>query len=396
MPFTRAADLSNAVVTKFERDYLRQQTRKALWSRWVNWEAVHEGSGGSSYDMLTFGELDPVEDPLAEDSDIIPVQMRDGNLTVTPQEYGNSVAPTRVARWNARVMLRQAIAEQIGSNKAWSVDRLIRAGVLGGSNVRYPGIIGARTSLDATNDLITTTFLSQLWSDAIAGGLEPFNTGGFVIPIHSLLAADIGRLTDYKEVQYRRTGDGLDEIFGTGMAFTFMGFHFIIDRAAKLYLSGGTTGQAATTLSAGAARGATTISLTADTGIAVGDYLTIGALESRLSEQVQVTAGSSSPYTIRGGGSHPNNSGLRYPHAALEAVTEAANVAAMPVIGKNSIQGRYGDEWGKEGRVFVKQGLDQADRFVYHGWVWFGGLSVWDQLIIRGEVAVTGGIRGVN
>lgn len=397
MPFTRAADLSNAVVTKYETDYLRRVAMDKIWERWVDWDAIQEGLGGSSYDFLAFGELDPATVALSETSDIVPVQLRDGNLVVTPAEYGNSVSPTKVARWNARANLRTVSAEKIGNNRALTVDRIIRTAVLGGTNVRYPGTVGARTDLDATNDKVDEDLLIQLWADAIAAGIEPFESGNFVVPCSPLLAGDIARLTTFRNVQYRRVGDGLDALLGgVGQSFTFMGFHFLVHRYGKLYLSGGATAQAATTLSAAVSRGDTTMSLTSDSGIAVGDYVTVGPLEDRIAEQVQIVSGSASPWGILGGGSHTNNLGFRYPHAALVAVTEAANVAALPVIGRNSIKGVYAADLGRQGRVFVKQGLDQADRFVFHGWHHYFGVNVWDALIIRAEAAVTGGVRGIN
>jgi N4-gp56 family major capsid protein len=398
MPLTTASILSNAVVTRFESIALRAIVINEVWSRFVDWEPIHEGSGGSSFDRLTFGDLEPATTPLTEDSDLVPTVITDGNLTVTPAEYGNSVAPTRVARWQSRVKLRDEIAYLVGNNRARSVDRLIRNGILSGTNVRYPGTKAARTDLNATNDLVSADFLRQLWADAYSAGIEPFDGGDeFVAIIPASLAADISRLPEFREPQYRRTGEGLDKLLGgVGRQFSFMGIRFIVHRFGKLYLSGGALAQAPTTLAAPAARGATTITVSSATGLAPGDYITIGALESRLAEQVQITAVSGTTLTIVGGGGHANNIGLAYAHAAGEPVTEAANVAAIPIIGKNSVWGVYGDEWGRTGKIFVKTGLDQADRFVYHGWVWYGGVAVWNARLIRGECAVSGGIRGTN
>ena len=95
-------------------------------------------------------------------------------------------------------------------------------------------------------------------------------------------------------------------------------------------------------------------------------------------------------------GQGPSGFGLRFAHAALEAVVEATNVGCLPLIGKNSIKGVYGARTGKYGQYIAKSGLDLLDRFVYFGWYWFGGIGRVERYILRGEFALPGGVIGYN
>jgi N4-gp56 family major capsid protein len=389
MAFTDVAALTNAVKTKFQTGFLVAAKGTEVWGQFVDWESITEGQGGSSFDFGAFEEMQPALEELTETSDLVPVALTDDNMTITPKEYGNSAAPTMKLRWQARTKVREDTARLIGQNRARSVDRLIRNGILAGSNVRYPGTVGVRTGLDATSDKVDLEFLLQLHTQAMVNGIEPWQGDTFALPTHPALLVDILQLTEFKEVQYRHP----NEIFKGLPGFTFAGFRFIPHKWGKIYLSGGTLAQA-TTLNGAVAAGATSIIVTSAAGLAVGDYITLGALEATLAEQVQITVIAGTTLTVRGGGNSPNNVGTRYAHASGEAVTEAANVCALPVIGRNSIMGVHGASVGRYGQTILKEGLDLANRFIYHTWYWYGGVGIWERHIIRGEVAVATGISG--
>ncbi len=392
MAVTKSTTLTNAATVVYERDFMVESEGKVVWGQLVNWESKHEGQGGTSYNFGAYQDLAPAITALTEDSDVIPVVLGDTNMTITPAEYGSALSLSKMLRWSSRTNVKNDAAKLMGANRARSVDRLIRNGVLAGTNTRYPGINTVRTTLDATSDKVTMAFLLQLHADAMAGGIESFDGETFVIPAAPELIADIMQLDQYLNVQYRHP----NEIFKGLPGFTFAGFRFIPTRNGKLYLGGGQTAQAATTLSDAVIKGATTVSFTSDTGVAVGDFWTIGTLEAADVEQVQIVSGSSSPWTIKGGGSGPDNLGFRYAHATLTAATEAANVAAIPIIGANSIKGVYGDDTGIYGIPTFRDNLDILGRFIYPGWYWFGGVGIWNRLVIRGECAVSLGHIGAE
>lgn len=396
MAVTQTSSLSNAATVVYENVFLTESIVEEVWGRFIDWEAIQEGRGGTSYDYGAYTDMAPALTALTEDSDIVPVTLGDTNITVTPNEYGNAVSISKKLRWSARTRVREDAIRMMGANRARSVDRLCRNGVLGGSNTRYPGTNTARTDLTGSGDQVSYAFLTALLASAYAAGLKPFEGNVFAAIVPFELQADIVALTEFKEVEYRAPS----AIFEGLPGFTFAGFRFIPHRAGKLYLSGGTVAQAATTLSSAVVAGATSAVVASATGLAAGDYITLGTLEANDAEQVQITAVAGTTLTIKGGGNSPGNLGCAYAHASGAAVTEAPNVAAIPVIGKNSTKGVYGAD-GRYGVLTLAEGLDILQtggqgRFVYPGWTWFGGVGIWPRYVIRGECVASLGHIGVE
>lgn len=397
MAITVVSDLSNSDVVKYMSRVLKYAMDTPVWQQTVNgggeWDSVGMGGdGGTSFDYLVYEPLDVDLTALVEDTDIPITTMDDSNVTVTPKEIGKRVGTTSKARFQARANLREQFAEIVGQNQAETVDMAVRQGVLSGGFVYRPNDNTARTGLDTTNDLITWDRLNELVEFAWSQGIQPYEDETFVAVVHPLVLRAILGLTEVKEVGYRK----FEPIF-KGEIAQVAGIRLIRHRFGKLYLSGGTTAQAATTLNGAVSAGDTTIIVTDGTGLAAGNYITIGTLETKNTEQVQITDASATPtLTIRGRGHGASNQGLQYAHANGAAVLEAANVAAIPILGKNSVLGVYGREYGRFGKPFVNDKLDSANRLIYLGWVWYGGIGVFPKHVVRGEFAVAGGLLGDN
>lgn len=138
------------------------------------------------------------------------------------------------------------------------------------------------------------------------------------------------------------------------------GIRFVESYNAKRYLSGGATAQAATVLNGAVVAGATTIAIAANAGLVAGDFITIGALESAVAEQVVITAINASALTatISGIGNAQDNFGLRYAHSDGVAVTEADEVSCIVLQGPNSIGKAYSDKTGPNGRLVTSGPFD--------------------------------------
>lgn len=389
MSVTRVSDLSNIAVVKYMSDFLIQAFGQEIWAQFVEWKSMQEGASGTSFDFPAFSEMDIDLTVLDEESDVVPVRMVDDNLVVTPAMYGRAVVTSEELRFRGRSDVRSAGAKLVSQNRVRSIDRLIRNGVLGGSNIFLLGGQSLRTDLDATSDKVTYNYLRQLHALASAMDIEPIGPENtFIAPIHPLLQADIQDLTEYKEIQYRRPVNLQGKEINAGVQpFIFAGFHFIPHKWGKIYMSGGTLAQA-TTLSADVAAGATSITVASAAGLAVSDHITLGTLEATDAETVRITVVAGTTLTVAGVGNLASNLGCRYAHSSGDAVTEAAFAAAIPVIGRNSIKGVYGANTGRMGTPVLSQNLDILQRFIYQGWKWHGGVTIWPRYVIRGEVAV--------
>jgi len=397
MALTKASDLSNSAITNYKKEAMTFAWGEEVWGQFVQWDdpIPDDGGNAASFDYLAYGELDPAITALTEDADVTPQSLADYNVTVTPAEYGNAVGRTQKAAFNARVKTQTTFGEIVGKNRTRSVDRLIRNGVLGNTLVRYATAASRATLDNATaTHLPTYDFLAELVATAQDLGMEPLDGTNYASVIHPQVARELMKLTEWKSAKYYNPSDAGGDLW-KGEIGMIAGIRFIANRFGKVYMSGGLPAQAATTLSAAAAAGATSIALTSSTGIAIGDYLTVGTLESDTAEQVRVMSGSG-PWTIQGVGQGPSSFGLRFAHASGEAVTEATNVGCIPLIGKNSLKGVYGARTGKYGQFIVKDGLDLLNRFVYFGWYWYGGIGRVERYILRGECAITAGMLGYN
>jgi hypothetical protein len=71
-------------------------------------------------------------------------------------------------------------------------------------------------------------------------------------------------------------------------------------------------------------------------------------------------------------------------------------VAAIPLIGKNSILGIHGSDSGRYGTPKAKTGLDYLDRFDYYGWYWFGGVGCIQKRLMLGKCALAKWLLGFN
>jgi hypothetical protein len=274
----------------------------------------------------------------------------------------------------------------------------------------FPLAATTMLTTDTTSSLhnVSYAFLMQLAETAASMGIEPFKNGGYVSIVHPKLYAEIKQLTEWKTLgYYSNMKENL--MGGLEKEITLAGITFISSRMGRLYLGSGAleTSAGATTLSAAANKGATTITVTANTGskIVNGSILTLGTRETesvspaKNLEQVKViSGGTTTSLTVRGNGVG-NDFGLRFDHAILDPVTPAGNVAAIPIIGKNSLIGVYGSDSKEYGIPMERDDLDILKRIKYYGWYWYGGVGAIYKHIVLGKVAVgsfTSGILGYN
>ena len=392
MAKTGVAELDDSVKTKYQSDYLLAAAYKSVWSQFVDWDKIVEGQGGSSFEFVAYEEMDSDDTgaKLPEKDDITATAITDSSVSVTPYEYGRRVELTPLMRFQSHVKTREATAKLVGNNMMNTVERAIRRGVLGGTNTYMPSNNVLRTGLDTTSDKVSFTFLSQLVSMAHSMGIEPIGQE-YVAVIHPALEPDIIGLTEVKGIGYN-----YPEPLYKGEMARFMGIRFIRSPYGKLYLSGGTLAQAATTLNGAVVAGATSIIVTDATGLAVGDFITLGTLEAADAEQVQITVVAGTTLTVKGAGNGASNFGLEWAHADGAAVTEAANVAAICLLGANSVKGLYGSATGKFGKSVIKEDIDSLNRMLSLGWYWYGGIGIVPKYVLRGEVACAQNVFGGN
>jgi hypothetical protein len=405
MPQTKVADLASAVQAEYEKEYLLHAIdNPGTWAQFIDWgkPVPEDGGGGSTFVKVVFGEFDPAESALPETGDPDAEVLHDDSITVTPAEWGKRFSISKLARYQSIIDLPKVMGPLVSRNRINSIDRVLRRTICG-YGATYPTnlyhVDGSAAMSDMTStDVVSYAYLQYLAGQAYSLGIEPFSDGTFRSIISPFLALEIQNLTEYKTVGYYQDKEN---IYGSqSRPFSIAGITFVPSRFGRTYLGAGTALQAATTLNGAKSAGATSITVTDATGFGVGNVLTLGTLEtgsvspgSNL-ENVLITAETSTYVRAIRGMGKGEGFGLRFDHATGESVVEAYDVAAIPLIGKNSIIGRYGADTGKYGIPIVR-GLTRATardflgREAEWGWYWYGGVGVVQKNMLLGKVALT-------
>jgi N4-gp56 family major capsid protein len=417
MAVTTTTTLDASVVTAYERDYLLAFMQKKVWATLCWQRMLRKVVGGR--DLAGKTVQVPVYEPLSvptasltEHLDVTPEAWADSSVSITIAEEGNVVQKTRMLNMTSYVELGQPIASAIGQNMAKRVDRIIRdAVVFNATDVIYGGTATSRVTCDTTADKITYAKVVEAVVRAQNRGVPSFPDGSYATVVNPALMADVVGLTEWTAVaEYSDptmivTGD--ISVIGKGGRFPdekgrLFNLRFLTHEYGKLFLGAGTAAQAATSLSADAAAGATSLSVGDATGFAAGTYVTVGTLESSTTaqpttEQVLITAVDGTTLTIRGAGNAFGNWGLKFAHSSGASVIEAPNVAAIPVLGPESMVLAFADEVGQDGEVAIEWASTNIPRrFQNHSWYWVGGSAIVDKNVVMLEVATTGNILGEN
>jgi N4-gp56 family major capsid protein len=401
--------MSSSVATAYNKDYLLNLFSSRVWFDFIDWQDPVGGSlRGSTLQQPVLEELAPAIAALSETGDADIVALDDDKVDITVYEYGNVVQVTRFLKVVAYTSIEKAAAKAVGQNQGRSIDWLIRSVACGGTLSVMPTGCVARSDLDTSNDLFDYEEATILAAQAASMGIPPFEDDSYVAIVHPLLLKDIqnssewkavGEYSDPKLIYSGRPG----QIYGgarfKGEVGSLAGIRFIRHRLGRIALGEGTVAQAATTLTASPSAGDTSIEVTAATGLAAGDWITINA-GGATAEQVLITGVDGTTLTIRGAGNKFSNFGLMYDHVhtpVAEKVVEAANVAVVPILGPQSIRGRFASEVGKNGEVRISEAAKNLPgRFINHSWYWLGGFARMEKYLLRGEYAVTGSMYGDN
>lgn len=405
MAVSGTSALSDSVKALYQDDYLDILHMESDWPKFVKWQARFGGMDlkGSSYNFPVGFPLDRVTSAAAETSDVTPVEGKSANISVPMTERTNAIQKTTLLDHQSYTDLGRTFAAEIARNQIDSISYYISEQVLATGYTVMPGV-ATRASMNTSSHLPTYNYLTNLAARVRGFGTPAFDDGSYVAPVHPAGIAELAQLTEVEAVgEYSDPAliyDGTSGISGKRFPnerFKIANIRFVESMYGKVYLSAGTASQSATTLTADAAAGATSISVAELTGLAAGDFITIGTVESSTTrypttEQVLITAASGSSgagtLTIQGAGNTLENEGLKYAHVSGAAVTEAPNVFAIPVLGPESIVGLYSSVTGKDGLQDVHEHLGTVNgRFWDYTWWWIGGVKAIAKFCVRGEFA---------
>jgi len=419
MAVTTTAELSNAVVTQYEKDFLYFADLATTWAKLLYPHMRKEiiggkGLRGTTVNIPIFTDMVEVTSGLTEANDVTPVQVDDSYVQLTIAEEGNVAQTTRLLENIAAYFdVGKVVAKMIGKNMAVRRDKIMRnAAVFAATDKVYGGVATTRAGLDTTSDTITYAKIVEAVARARSKGVPPLPDGSYFTVYHPALETELLALNQFLYPGYYQNAkvimDGSFESIDAGRLpgemFRFGDLRFVSSQYGKLFLGAGTPLQAATTLDGGHAAGATTVNVASATGIIAGNYITIGTIEQtttavHATEQVLVTAVSTNALTVKGAGAEgvAGDTGLKFAHLTGVSVVESPNVAALPIMGPESVVIGFASDVGWEGEVSLDFAPTQLPRrFINHSWYWVGGAKIIDHNVVQLEVATAGNVLGNN
>ena len=406
MAVTTTSDLTAAVLTAYEKTYREILYSKLSYFHLVDWEGMGKGTG-STVKRGFNNRLDRTAYDRTEGQDGTPRLAKDMSwVEISWVDKYDGIQYDRMNELKSQVPVAKRVAAQIASNQAAYLNYFIREKFSQGTRVSRLGDVATRVLL-ATTSLPTLNWLIELESQLAAMKVEPFDDGCYVANVHPLGIGEVQKLlqtvAQYSDPGMLYTGKPSSGPRLPNESFRIGNIRFVKDPDGKIFIGAGAATQAATTLTADAADGATAIAVTDATGLAVGNYITIGTLESSstsrpTTEQVKITAVSGTDLTIEGAGNAEDNFGLMYDHASGISVIESANVIGMDIVGKNSMFGIYEQSMGKEGDQFMKTNTATflPDILSDVGWHWVGGATIIQKRVLRAEFGTALKFMGGN
>jgi N4-gp56 family major capsid protein len=412
---TTATLTSSVVAAHLQTEFLIAASAEERWDQfaWVpEGGAVAPGTDGTatSIQIPIYKNLALVTSTIAEATDIEGVQLADTSIAVSMGEYGNAAQDTKRLRAVGRTDIPSAFQQVIGRNAGLSQDAIARATFISGTLCLRPTPSDTRADLDTTNDVLSKAGYQFLYALAAQlrsagapglgtaseaagraqGNAEP-TTVDYGTVVSDLVTGEFLGTNGFTPLQYISSPDARQQMYN-GEFGRIAGIRIIESPLGKIYQSAGTVAQAATSLTAAATVGQTSLDMVSATGLAVGDYWTLGTVETGTTETttletVLVTSVATTIATIIGAGP---DGGLRYAHAAADPVTEAVFVGAIPVFGGMSVAKAYSTLYGPKPAMIESGPFDKLGRFKNYGWLWMGGYHVtiptW---LARGEIALT-------
>lgn len=416
MATTGTADRTNSIQTLLTTEMVFEAARTQVWGQFpkIAPEGELQGARKGSTINVRFQQRLPINtDTINEKADITPRVVNDNVTAISIAEYGDAVQISQFLEYVQMGDARKEIGKTIADQQVGSIDRLAgRQYYQGNTVVLRPNAATVRSDLDATNDTVRASGVGMTLFTQAQGILRGAGAPGFssdagnqekyATVVHTSMNGDLPETSGYlPALQY----GGAQTLFNGELA-EIRGLRFTLSAQGKVYPGAGTVAQAATTLNGAVSAGAASVVVTSATGIAVGDFITLGTLEDGATvttedssaavkrlETVLVTSVVSTTIGVAGLGyasGAAQTPGLRYDHPSGEAVTEAAQVAAIPIFGPQSVMKAYAVPAGPFGQAVVSGPFDILQRFHNVGWkATLGFAKTMGLWTVRVEVAQT-------
>ena len=393
MTVTTATVLSNSVAALYQAEYVMAAKRNYVYSQsplsfTPAQGVIGIGNRGSSVNIPVFHRPVVSLSTLSETADVTPIVFRDDLIEITPDMYGQAIQLSQRLSLTAYTDVEAAAVRNVAEMAADVRDRAARIAGCAGDAVAFGGDATTRASVGTGTSSYEMAYSD--WLDAVAflaGARAPMLSdpaGVAAIISHQTYADQIddGTLILVGEYSAGAYPFLLNYEIGTHIA----GVRVIKSDFAKIFHGAGCSlAMKATVVDAtNMVAGATFLDLGATMASgAVGDYLTVGVIETTavgdpiITETVMILSTGSSAVPIVGGGP---NGGFVFDHAAGVAVTAASQVHAALFTTAEALAMVYtnDDGLGPDGLIIPPENtglLKQFNSLGYKHFLGFGRMA---------------------
>jgi hypothetical protein len=382
MTIQQTTNLTNSIRVQYVADYLGSAMVQRLYDQLavpVPGMSMEQAIRGSSVQVPFLSGMQPSTSVISQTADLTPQILRDAVASITPTSRAD------VLQWSEAVDIQtytdygQKRFKVLGQNMMESIELLAIEAAVTGSWVERTV---ARASLDAgeathrASDALFRKYYAKMLAMRIPGFI---NSQGEANTWSAIMTPEVfndicesGNVNDIG--LYQNEGIHLNfELAKLGP------FRLVVSPFAKVFGSAGVDNGTAvgTTLASAANRLATTIVTAGDVSanIAAGSLWTIGTEETAgtmypTNERVKVISADTTTLTIIGEG---ENGGLRFDHAAGEAVRNADHVYTITFGGPGSLVKLYAPEVGEFGETVGPKKDGLVEQWAHIGWKFYGG-----------------------
>lgn len=389
------SNLSNARWAKYLPSYFRAAKFERTYDLFakdavVPDERMADLYRSSSINLNFLADMEPGTETIPQSLDVSATALRDATISITPTSRFGLIEGSEALMNSASTNYAEERFYILGKNFAETVDLLAKdLAVTGGSVTRA----AARASLDAGTaaHLLRRIDFMNAASDLMTKKVPAFMDNGramwfAVLPPYALddLLQDAPILTTG---EYQKASIVLSNELGELGRFKL----FVTPWAKTFYSAGANNASAiGTTLASASNALATTITVAANTNIDVGDFITIGTLETAdthyaVNERAQVISVNGTTIGVSGEGA---NGGLRFDHASGATVSNADSVGTVTFGGPKSLAKVYDPKVGEYGEVLMPERVGALKHVYQLGWKFYGNYARWNEsMLLRKEVA---------
>ena len=396
MTVQTTANLTNAIRTQYVAEYIKAAQRMRIYDQLalpVPGISVQEAMKGSSVLYNFLSDLQIVTAAISQTADITPAILYDATASVTPTSRDNAVQWSENLDIQAYTNRGAATYEALGLNQMESVDH-IAAGVATAGSWFWRNAARASLDKDTAGDRASDALFSRASVYLEQAKSPPFmgtdGNSAWGCIMHPFPFYDIRESGNVDSIGlYQEAGIHLNHELGKLGPFRLSVTPF----AHVFYAAGVANGTAvSSTLATATNPLATSFDMAAAGSTAAGMWLTIGPVETAAvmypdTERVYVTGVATNTISFIGEGS---NAGLRFPHAAGVAISNADSVYPLIFGGPASMVKLYAPSVGEFGQTVGPKVSGLADQFTSLAWKWYGGYGrIAENRLFRMEVSAS-------